>query len=174
MWFWSSKCLDTKETSLVFYRIQRFYNTFIALAALISGLSVALLAISTAHPSTTSLNQVGDGFLCSSALTAPVSAVVATMLRFHFEGLLGITQMDLIMAWMPLVLLDVSIIELLIGVACWYSAHNVYWRGVVMASQLAGLLGLCIALSIRMRFYMSQYGEQRKEERQAINTQSHD
>lgn len=161
MWFGWSKHVDTRD-SLVFQRIQQFYSIFIGLAALVSGLAIGALKSPKLDQSATSLTQISDAFFCSSALTAIVSTVVGTMLLFYFEGQQGTTGMDLIVAWTPLVLLDVSIIELLIGIACWYSGHNVYWRGVLMASQLAGLLGFCIALSIWMWFRMSQQGEEKE------------
>jgi hypothetical protein len=72
---------------LVFQRIQRFYSTFVVLAALISGLAVAALTFSEFHPTSSELIKTSEGFLCSSAITAVISAVVATMLLFQFEGL---------------------------------------------------------------------------------------
>jgi hypothetical protein len=84
---------------LVFHRIQRFYKTFVVLSALISGLAVAALTFNEFHVVNSGLIHASEGFLCSSAITAVVSAVVATMLLFHFEGLESVTRRDLAIAW---------------------------------------------------------------------------
>jgi ABC-type xylose transport system permease subunit len=155
---------------LVFQRIQRFYSTFVVLAALISGLAVAALTFSEFHPTSSGLIQTSEGFLCSSAITAVISAVVATMLLFQFEGLEKATRRDLAVAWAPLVLLDLSILEFLLGMVCWYSGKSAYWRGALMATQFAFLMVVCFTLSIWMWFYMSKRGGLGKEETQAAAT----
>jgi hypothetical protein len=144
-----NKALD-RRAFLVFQRIQRFYKTFVVLSALISGLAVAALTFDEFHGTSSGLIHASEGFLCSSAITAVVAAVVATMLLFQFEGLESVRRKELAIAWSPLILLDFSIIEFLVGMVCWYSSKNLQWRGALMATQLAGLMGLCLALSLWM------------------------
>lgn len=167
---WWAKYLDVRAF-LVFQRIQRFYNTFVILSALVSGLAVAALTFPEFHPST-GLSQVGEGFFCSSAITALLAAVMATMLLFSFEGVEKATRMDLAVAWSPLVLLDISIVEFLIAIVCWYCGKNVRWRGALMATQLVCLLGICVALSSWMWFHLVQKGALGREERQATAARS--
>jgi hypothetical protein len=167
MWLWWNKYLDIRAF-LVFQRIQRFYSTFVVLAALVSGLAIAALTFPEFHPGT-GLSLVGEGFLCSSAITGVVSAILATMLLFSFEGLERASRLDLAVAWSPLVLLDLSVFEFLVGTVCWYAEKNARWRGAVMATQLTGMLGLSIALSVWMWFHMSKKGGLGREEREAGN-----
>jgi ABC-type xylose transport system permease subunit len=163
---WWSKYLDVRAF-LVFQRVLRFYNTFVVLSALVSGLALATLTFEEFHPTTSGLAQVGEGFLCSSAITALLAAVLATMLMFVFQGVEQATRMDLAVAWSPLVLLDLSIIEFLIGIICWYCAKNNTWRGVVMLAQLCSLLGLTIVFSIWIWLHLVQKGNLGREEREA-------
>jgi hypothetical protein len=72
--------------------MQRFYKTFVVLAALISGLAVGALTFNEFHDTGSGLIRASEGFLCSSAITAVVAAVVATMLLFQFEGLESVTR----------------------------------------------------------------------------------
>lgn len=144
-----NKVLDSRAI-LVFQRIHKFYKTFVVLAALISGLAVAALTFNEFHPTNSDLIYASEGFLCSSAITAVVSAVVATMLLFQFESKGTIRRKHLAIAWCPLIILDFSIIEFLVGMVCWYSSKNLEWRGALMATQLAGLMSICIALSLWM------------------------
>ncbi|KAK2022030.1 hypothetical protein LX32DRAFT_603618 [Colletotrichum zoysiae] len=167
---WWKKQLDVRAF-LVFKRLLRFYNTFVILAALVSGLAVAALTFPDFHPSS-GPTQIGEGLLCSSAITAVLSAVMATMLLFAFEGTERASRIDLAVAWSPLVLLDISIFEFLIGMTCWYCGRNVTWRGVLMAVQLAWLMGFCVVLSIWMWLNLSRKGGLGAEERVATATQT--
>lgn len=168
-WMWWHKHLDSRAF-FVFQRIQRFYSTFVILAALVSGLAVAALTFNEFH-SSTGLSLTGEGFLCSSAITGVVSAVLATMLLFSFEGLERASRLDLAVAWSPLVLLDLSVLEFLVGTVCWYVDKNVRWRGAIMATQLAVLLGFTLTLSAWMWFHMSKKGGLGREERESAITQ---
>ncbi|PKX93158.1 uncharacterized protein P174DRAFT_432485 [Aspergillus novofumigatus IBT 16806] len=164
-----SKQVDVRAF-LVFQRIQRSYNTFVVLSVLVSGLAVSALTFSEFHPPNSGLLQASEGLLCSSAITAVISAVVATMLGFQFEGLEMATRRDLTVAWVPLVLLDLSILEFLFGMVCWYLGKSGYWRGSLMATQFAFLIALCLAFSIWTWYYMSKRWGLEKEETQAAVT----
>lgn len=150
---------------LSFQRMQHFYKTFVVLAALISGLAVGALTFDEFHPTGSGLARVAEGFLCSAAVTAVISAVVATMLLFQFEGIRRITRRDFVIAWSPLTLLDISIVEFLIGMVCWYSSKNIRWRSAVMATQLAVLLGSCVVLSGWMMWKWQSAGEPHESSR---------
>lgn len=154
----------------MFKRLGRFNQTFIILAALVSGLDVAALSypeFRSPSAEDAGLNQVAEGFLCSSAITAVISALTAGMLLFQFEGLEKPDRLDLAVAWIPLILMDVAVVEFLVGITCWYSANNVRWRAALMATQLASLIGIAIALSFFMWSQMTEKGGLGKEEREA-------
>lgn len=93
-----------------------------------------------------------------------MSAVMATMLLFQFEALDRATRRDLAIAWLPLVLLDLAIIEFLVGVVCWYYGKTATWRGALMATQFAVLLGGCLIVSTWMWFNMKEKGGLGREE----------
>lgn len=149
---------------LVFKRLCRFYATFVVLGALVSGLALAALTFDEFHPTPSALIRTAEGFLCSSAITAVMSAVMATMLLFQFEALDRATRRDLAIAWVPLVLLDLAIIEFLVGVVCWYYGKTATWRGALMATQFAVLLGGCLIVSTWMWFNMKEKGGLGREE----------
>ncbi|KAL4968242.1 uncharacterized protein BDV14DRAFT_151796 [Aspergillus stella-maris] len=149
------KQLDTRGF-LIFQRLYRFYATFVVLAALVSGLALAALTFNEFYSSSSVLIRTSEGFLCSSAITAVLSAVLGTMLLFQFQGFENATRRDLAIAWSPLVLLDLSILEFIIGVVCWYYGKNVRWRGVLMAAQSTMLLGGCFLVAIWMWFNMKE------------------
>jgi len=99
-----------------------------------------------------------ERLLCSSAVTAVVAVMLGTMLLFRYEGHEQPTRFDLAIAWTPLVLLDVSIVELLIGTVIWYGRKNRGWRAAIMSTQLAVLLGGTIVTASWMENTMSVAG----------------
>jgi hypothetical protein len=123
-----------------------------------SGLALASLTFDEFHPSDSTLIRAAEGCLTSSAVTAVISAMTATELLFHFEGFQKATRMDLAFAWLPLVLLDLSIVEFLVGLVCWYYGKSDRWRGTLMVAQSSSLLGGCIIVTIWIFFRMREKG----------------
>jgi hypothetical protein len=157
--------LDTRAI-LVFQRLQRFYQTFDVLAALIGGLSLATLIFNEFHPCTTSASCSAEAFLCSSAMTAVISAMLATMLLFCFEGHDAPTRKELGIAWSPLVLLDWAIIEFLVGLMLRYANKSDSWRSSLVAAGLSVLLALTTYIALWMWRDMSVQGDLGAEERE--------
>jgi hypothetical protein len=54
-------------------------------------------------------------------MTTVISAMLTTMLLFRFEGHDTPTRKELGIAWSPLILLDLAIIEFLVGLMLWYA-----------------------------------------------------
>ncbi|KAF2733680.1 hypothetical protein EJ04DRAFT_468060 [Polyplosphaeria fusca] len=163
----SNKIIDHRAF-LVFQRLQRFYKTLNVVSALVAGLSLAVLTFDEFHPTSSDLIRGAEGLLCSSALTAIISVMMSTMLLFNFEGRESATRKDLTIAWTPLVVMDVSIVEFLLGLLLWYSGKNDHWRTGLMGSQLALLLGYCVWMSFWMWNTMSNRGGLGREEAQAV------
>ena len=67
---------------IVFFRLLRFYNTFIVVSTLVGSLSLAVLTFNEFHPTTSGQARAAEGFLVSSASTSVISAMIATMLLF--------------------------------------------------------------------------------------------
>ena len=104
--------LDTRAL-LVFQKLQRFYKPFHVLYVLVAGLSLAVSTFDEFQPTQSDLMRGAEGLFCSPASSAIVSAVLATMLLFHFGGRESTTCRDMVIVWSPLVILDPAIIELL-------------------------------------------------------------
>lgn len=162
------KVLDPRG-QLVFKRIQRFYQTFNIISTLLGGLSLAVMTFQDFqigdHDLPRRLIDVSAGFLTSSVLTAVIAVMLATILLFRFEGHDMPTRLDLAVSWVPLVLVDLVILEFLIGLMVWYAAR--YSRGAViaMASQLVILLSATITIAIWVWNSMSARGGLGEEER---------
>jgi hypothetical protein len=155
---------------LVFNRLQRFYQTFNIIATLLGSLSLAVLSFGDFQDSdgTSSLINASAGLLTSSAITAVVAVMIATMLLFKFEGYEKPRRKDLAIAWIPLILLDVVIVEFLIAVVFWYAAKYATWCAVLMGVQLAVLLTGAIVIAIWMWNSMSIKGGIGEEERRVV------
>lgn len=80
--------------------------------------------------------------------------MIATMLLFLYQGHDVPTHKDLVLAWLPLVLVDVAIVEYLLGLLLWYGSKNTKWRfavmGVEVASQLVGTIVIAFWMYSRM------------------------
>jgi ABC-type xylose transport system permease subunit len=161
-----NKNLDIRAF-LVFQRLQRFYKTLNVVSALLAGLSLAVLTFTEFHPTQSGLMHASEGLLCSSALTSVISVMISTMLLFKFEGRQSATRKDLAIAWTPLAIMDLAIVEFLCGLVLWYSGKNNGWRTALMSSQFAFWLGYCVWTSFWMWDTMSDKGGLGGEDAQA-------
>ena len=93
------------------------------------GLSFTLLTLGGFYPTQLPLAQVAEGLLCSSTMTAIISVILSTMLQFTFEGRETATRKDLVIAWSPVLLLDLCIGEYLLALVFWYSGDVGIFRG---------------------------------------------
>ncbi|ORY12838.1 hypothetical protein BCR34DRAFT_285272 [Clohesyomyces aquaticus] len=157
------KTLDVRAF-IVFQRLQRFYTSLNVVSALIAGLSLAVLTFGEFHPTNSLLIQAAEGLLCSSAATSVVAVMISTMLLFNFEGRESATRKDLAVAWSPLAIMDLAIVEYLLGLVMWYSGKNNEWRTALMSSQVAFLLGYSILVAFWMWVTMSNRGGLGREE----------
>lgn len=153
------------RANLVFARLIRFYKTFNIIATLLGGLALAVISFAEFHSHHEErLFYAAEGLLTSAALTAVVAITISTMLLFRFEGHQRPTRRDLLIAWSPLVLVDIVILEFAIGLVLWYAGKNKAWRGSIMGSQLAFLVTLVVLLAVWMWNSMSTRGGLGEEE----------
>ena len=80
------------------------------------------------------------------------------MLMFRFESHDAATRKELAVAWLPLVLLDLAIVEFLIGLMVWYGTKAEAWRWGLVAGNLTVLLGVCVVVAVWMWRTMSVKG----------------
>lgn len=164
------KQLDTRAR-LIFARLTNFYDNFNVISTLLAGTSVAVLAFGE-FSTDSALIKAAEGCLTSSSLTAIVSVVLAIMLRFKFEGHEMPTRLDLAVAWIPLVMLDISIVEFLLGLLLWYADKNNTWRTALMTAQFVALLVAASAVAVWMWNSMSIKGGLGKVEYEAIRLEN--
>lgn len=80
-------------------------------------------------------------------MTSVISIMLSTMLLFKFDGCDTATKREFLVAWTPLIFLDLAAMEFLFGLALWYATKTQLWRGVLMSSQLATLLIYCFVIA---------------------------
>ncbi|KAM0805797.1 hypothetical protein BDR22DRAFT_777134, partial [Usnea florida] len=135
---------------MLFFRLLRFYKTFIVLSALVGSLSLNILSYNEFHPTVSAQTRVAEGFLVSSASTSVISGMLATMLRFRFDEQDSATRKEYALPWSPLVVLDWSIISFLIGLLLWYGDKSNVWRTALVGLQTAALLAFSSGVAIWM------------------------
>lgn len=161
-----SKSVDHRAY-IVFQRLQRFYTTLNIVSALHAGLALAVLTFDEFHPAQTAPARAAEGLLVSSALSSVISIVLAIMLMFQFEGREKATRRDLAMAWVPLVVVDLAIVEFLLGLVLWYCGKNRSWESALMVVQFVFWMGCCVAISSWMWVTLSDKGGLGMEEMRA-------
>lgn len=162
---WTGDTRHLSRNNLALYVIETIYPG----NAYIFGLRYVIKELGLKLPNKTSQHWWYRGSPMQFAHHRHISAVLAIMLLFQFEGLQRATRRDLAVAWSPLVLLVVSIVEFLVGMICWYCGKNARWRGALVTTQFVGLLSLCMAISIWMWFYMKEKGSLGVEESQCAD-----
>lgn len=133
-------------------RVHRSYKGLFVLAALVVILAERVLTFEEFHPTGSGLSEMAEGLLCGSATTAVISCMVSLMLLFQFDGERGSAEIGSVdaVSWIPVLFVDMSCVELLVGMVCWYCSKSSPLAGKVMSIYLIGLLSTCIALSVWM------------------------
>ncbi|KAL8794935.1 MAG: hypothetical protein Q9195_002517 [Heterodermia aff. obscurata] len=155
---------------VIFHRLIRFYNNCTLLSALVAGLSVGALQFPELHPAATTTTQAAEGFLTSAACSAVFAVMLATMLSFHFDGQDSATRWDYGVAWIPLILLDWSIVAVLLGLLCWYWERGKGWRfGMLFAGMVlvfVFVLWLALTMFKKLRYEGIEREEEERPERE--------
>ncbi|KAK8087779.1 hypothetical protein PG997_002740 [Apiospora hydei] len=136
----------------------RFYQIFNIIATLLGGLSLAVLKFDEFHSEQeySHLVDASAGLMTNSAITAVVAVMTATMLLFKFEGHVDPTWMDLAISWVPLILVDIAILEFLVGMVLWYATKHSTASTAIISLQLGILLVGTIAMALWMWKMMRQ------------------
>jgi len=164
---------------IVFKRLVVYYEKNLnVISALIAGVSLGALTFPEFHLSSSSasssgsgpistLFKVSEGFLMSSVSACTISIMLATMLMFLFEGHTSATRFDLLLMWIPLVLLDWGIVGFLVGMLAWYSEKSGGHTADRVKTQV-GFVAACMAVviwvSLKMWKVMSNSGGLGREE----------
>lgn len=140
------------------------------ISALTAGASVGVLSFSEFHPSTSSLARLAEGFLVSSAATAVIAIMLATMFLFRFEDqTYASNRLELALAWIPLLLLDWSIVAFLCGLVAWYAGKNSLWRVLLLSTNISVLMLVAAGVAFWMWRILRPPGGLGAEERKALD-----
>ncbi len=132
----------TPQSLKIFLRLQRFYNTFSVISALISGLSLALLTFSEFHPTNSHRSRLAEGLLIGSIIVSISSVLLGTMLLFGFEGYETLTRRDFTLALTPLVTLALSIFTFIGGLLLWFMEKNGAMGSSFFGSLASGIFSV--------------------------------
>jgi hypothetical protein len=163
---------------MVFFRLIESYKNINIYSALIAGIDVGVLTFNEYHTTPLSLAiLVSQSFLMSSASCATISLMITTMTAFEFEGQKdwfgdqkatdrNITRNELTVAWLPIMLLDWSIVTFLVGLLTWYGnlEGQSRWCIVVISAHVVCLLIICILISVKMYNNLARVGGLGSEE----------
>ncbi|KAH7377134.1 hypothetical protein B0T11DRAFT_324957 [Plectosphaerella cucumerina] len=100
------------------------------------------------HGASPRLTDASAGLFTSTVITGVVAVLITTMLSFHLEGCDVSGAVDHAVAWLPVVLVDLTIVEFLVGLVAWYTANFGCWPAAMISGQLGamGLMSLFVAV----------------------------
>ncbi|KAL6413038.1 hypothetical protein AUP68_02533 [Ilyonectria robusta] len=147
------KAVETagRRVITVFDRVLRFYRTFDAIAALPAIVASVVMKFDGFKDSqTTAIAQIAVVLLASSVVKSVIAITLAKMLLFRFEGYQHSTERKSAIIWLPTILVDMSIVEVLAGLICWVVDSYPIWAALLVAVEALALLVGTIALAWKM------------------------
>lgn len=130
--------------------MKALYQDFVLIAAVISILAGIVLSFEEFRSSESILLRISEGHLCSATATAVVSGVLTLALKFHSQSFAGVISVGRIIVWLPIIFLELSMAQFLVGLGYWYSSRSFEHAGRSMTAYIASLLLTWIALTIWM------------------------
>ena len=139
-------CRDAIPTA--FERLRKLQRKLSELALFIALVSTILLH--PVHPGRLSLHHSLSPTLYSMSLvTSILSCTASLMLEFYCDGVLEFSQLERTVMWFPLILLDISIIELIAGVSSCFSPAGQGFLGWYAKILVLGCVFFAVWLSYR-------------------------
>ncbi|KAH8659473.1 hypothetical protein BGZ61DRAFT_485911 [Ilyonectria robusta] len=128
----------------VFGRVLRFYRTFDIIAALPAIIaSMVMIFGGFQDCQKTSIIQIAAALLASSVVKSVIAITLAKMLLFRFENHEYSIERESATLWLPTILVDISIIEVLAGLVLWIVDRYPIWVALLIGLEaLALLLGI--------------------------------
>jgi hypothetical protein len=113
-------------------------------------MSLGFTALAVAQTdSLTEDSSVVVAVLMTATMTAIVAITITTMLRFTLHRSKPWSQrIDLIVAWKPLFLLDLVILEILVGLLVWYTSNFTERLATCLGIELLVLMGLMVLVAV--------------------------
>ncbi|KAJ3453536.1 hypothetical protein MRS44_017783 [Fusarium solani] len=151
--------LADKPSTIVFHRLLQYYDDFNTFAATLGVMSLTAMVFGVLQAEDMGVrSQIACRLLISATITSITAITSATMLQFTFEGCKQPSRMGKILAWAPLAMLDLVIIEFSAGVILWYTDKYPTWIATSVGVELSVLLGGLIILAIWAWITMSEPG----------------
>lgn len=148
-------------------RLQQPYNTIQIMAIFLSCVSTFLLSFDTPREEASlRMLDVSAGLPTSAAMTAVVALAIIAMLSFHFRRGDTTGRYDGAVVWLPVILIDIVIIEFLVGLGVRHSAKPGFWPGPIMGCEL----DIMITISLLVAFYVWRAGNDQEVDEVTITT----
>lgn len=124
-------------------RLKQSYPTFDVIAMFKGCASLFVISFGDyRHEASPGLRDVLAGLLTSALMTAVVALLVTAMLLVYFQYCDAPGSYESVVAWLPVVLVDIVIIEFLIGLVVRCQATMGVWPAALMGCELAVLMAV--------------------------------
>ncbi|KAH8691918.1 hypothetical protein BGW36DRAFT_362945 [Talaromyces proteolyticus] len=147
--FSSDKEVDFRSR-LIFRRLHHSSSAILTLAVFSSAMAVGAMIFNEAQATRSSFRFVADGLLGSSTQTGIIAAATTIMMKFQCESHAPVTGMDHGGIWVPIGLLDISVIEFVVGFVLCNWDDNDHWGSQLTGFHLFILLFVIIFLTLQV------------------------
>jgi hypothetical protein len=133
-----------------FLKLKAVHEKCFYFSAFIASASIVLLLLLEADGRVSDAHGLARYFFCISVITGVVSSGVAMMVMFYFEGVDMAYGFECVFAWLPVVVGDISFLELAMGL-CYFlrdRSSGQLWGGFV--GYTGAWIAFCVALSVWM------------------------
>ncbi|KAH7113685.1 hypothetical protein B0J13DRAFT_574282 [Dactylonectria estremocensis] len=135
----------------VFDRVLLFYRTFDIIAAFPAIVASVLIAFGGFQDhQKTAIGQIVVLLLASSMVKSIIALTLAKMLLFKFEGQQSSTERKTLILWLPTILVDISIIEVLVGLVFWIANGYPIWVSLLIGVEAFAFMFGTMTLAWKM------------------------
>ncbi|KAJ4178778.1 hypothetical protein NW759_017334, partial [Fusarium solani] len=150
---------SSSHSTIVFHRLLQYYDDFNTFSALLGVMSMIAMVFGVLQAEDAGVrSQIAGRLLISATITSVTAITSATMLQFAFEGCKQPSCMGRILAWTPLVMLDLVIIEFSAGIILWYTDKCPTWIATSIGAEFSVLFGGLVIMAIWTWIKMSGRG----------------
>ncbi|KAK2035816.1 hypothetical protein LZ31DRAFT_537143 [Colletotrichum somersetense] len=133
----------------IFDRLRNSYANLNILSATL-GSGALLLLIHDSRGAGHSSGPLAACLLAGSVMTASFTITVTTMLSFQLQDAQEATSKEHAIAWVPIALVDVALIEFIIGLILWFIPRHSLWFLSFVGMHLAILLPITIGIAFHI------------------------
>lgn len=138
-----------------FERLTKLHQRIWVLASLIALLSTLMLSRPLYSGKPNFHPTLGPALHSMSLVTAVLSGMISLMLEFYCDSLLTPTEVERVIMWAPVILLDVAIVEFIAGVSSSSLTSASPTSQGIFGWYVKGLIFVCICLTV---YLSNQWG----------------